>query len=219
MNPSVSVARERLMDWATRGSHMQELKDAKAEFFKATGEVREDEPTFDAWMDAFADWFLCDRPLAGGPPPAQRFLADQGATLPEEDRLSFESFTRTRWSLFLLERLEDGALTVRDLRDAARHRVLERRRVAGVGRGDVMEARLIPRGEDWRFTGQPLFHPPEVRRLVSRVASAARKEGPERFDQAVRSLAVRRLRVDRYRKVDPRKLYEDLVPKRRWLFF
>ena len=135
MNPSVSTARERLMDWATRGPYLLELKDAKAEFFKQTGEVREDEPTFDAWMDAFADWYLCDRSLAGGPPPAQRYLADEGITLGEEERLSFESFTRTRWSLFAVERVAEGALRVRDLQDRERRRVTERRRMEASLRG------------------------------------------------------------------------------------
>lgn len=221
MNPSLAVARERLMAWATRGPMLEQLQAAKKEFFEPTGEVRADEPTFDAWMDAFADWYLCDRRLPQGLTPAEAYLASEECTsLSEEERASFMAFTRTRWSLFMLLKREEGALRVLDLGSLEKQRVVERRRMVGLNRGDIFEARLIPRdGGEWRFTGMPLFHPPQVRRMVLRVVAHARKAGPTQFGEAARALGVRRLRVDRYRKVPPRSLYQDLLPKRHWLFF
>lgn len=212
--------RERLMSWATQGPRLEELKAAKAEFFRLTGEVRAEEPTFDAWMDAFADWFLCDRPLGGGAPPAAQFLADEGGRLNAVERASVEGLTRTRWSLFVVDKHSDNTMVVKDLLDGQRRRVVARRRLVGLNRGDVFEARLQPQdGGAWLFTGMPLFHPPQVRRMVLRVAAHARKGGVAQFGEAVRQLALRRLKVDRYRKVAPKALYQDLMPRRSWLFF
>ncbi|MEW5854210.1 MAG: hypothetical protein AB2A00_35880 [Myxococcota bacterium] len=217
MNPVYPAAREKLMTWATQGARMEELRAAKAEFFQQVGEVRDDEPNFEAWMDAFGDWYLCDRPLRGGPPPAQQFLNENGALLDPEEHAVFEAFTRTRRSLFSLEAVEEGSLRVRDLQTRERHDVVERRKPAGVEAGDIFDARLIPLPGGMQFTGGMIFHPSEVRRMVKVLASRARKEGPERFQAVMGELALRRLRVDRYRKLTPEVVYADLKPKRMWL--
>ena len=212
MTVPVSTLKERLMAWASQGLR-QDMMDARAEFFRQSGEVHDDEPSFDAFMDAFADWFLCDRPTPVVGTPAQRFVTEQAGVLPPDELKLFEAFLKTRPGLFRLLRLMDGQVKVKDLFTKETLTVMERRRMVGVEKGDIFHARLIPMPDGWWFTGMPLFHPNEVNRQIMKVANQARRAGEPAFREATEQLLLRRLKVDRYKRVEAATLYQDMVPK------
>ena len=60
----------------------------------------------------------------------------------------------------------------------------ERRQVAGLEKGDLLEARLLPYEGKLVFSGAFLYHPREARKLilaeVKRLKKAAGKAGPAR---------------------------------------
>jgi hypothetical protein len=192
---------------------------ARAEFFRGTGEVRSDEPTFDAWMDAFANWYLCDRPLSSAQTPVVRFLTEQSGSLTQEEVQHYQALTRTRRSVFHLLKLREGGMLVRDLFHGDKLEIIERRKPLGVQNGEVFDARLAPVMDGWWLMGAPLYHPADVRRMVARIVRSCRKKGVEHFGSVLHELAVRRLRVDRYKRVDAAELYRDMLPPRarQWL--
>ncbi len=212
MTVPVSTLKERLMAWASEGLR-QEMLDARADFFRASGEVHDDEPSYDAFMDAFADWFLCDRPTSVVGTPAQRFCTERAGVLPPDEQKLFEAFLHTRPGLFCLVKLEDGSVRVKDLFTREALTVVERRRMVGVEKGDIFHARLIPMPDGLWFTGMPLFHPAEVRRHIMKVANKARRAGEAEFRAAMEQLLLRRLKVDRYKRVEAVTHYQDMVPK------
>jgi len=216
---SLPQLREALMAWATEGPLRDELVSARAEFFKDTGEVRSDEPTFDAWMDAFVDWYLCERPLSALGTPVERFMKERQGVVPQEELMLYQAFRNTRRSLFKLEKVADGTLGVKDLLTDERLAISERRKPLGVNNGDLFDARILPVDGLWFFTGVPLFHPQECRRQVMRVVAHARKQTPQEMPRVLKELAIRRLRVDRYKRVEPTQLYADLMPKKRFYFW
>jgi hypothetical protein len=201
------------MTWATHGPLREEMVAARADFFRQSGEVHDDEPSYDAFMDAFVDWYLFDRPMAAFGTPAQRFLKEQGGVMAPDELRPFDAFQRTRPGLFRLESLREGEVRVKDLATRERIVVVERRKMVGVDKGDIFHARLIPMEDGQYFTGMPLFHPSSVRRQVMKVANHARRQGTPAFAEACRNLMLRRLKVDRYKRVAPPTLYADMVPK------
>lgn len=207
------------MAWASDGPLREQVLSARTAFFKDTGEVREDEPLFDVFQDAFVDWYLCDLAGQDGLTVAQRFVRDQQGLLPQEELDAMDEFTRTRPSLWVLTKLQNGAVKVRDLLAKETMVVTERRRLAGVQPGDIFNARIIHMGSAWWFTGAPMFHPGQVRHMLKRVASHQRRKQQPKRTELLHTLAARRIRVDRYRRVDPEQHYKDLVPPRRFLFW
>jgi hypothetical protein len=215
----VHALRERIMVWASEGPQRADMLAARSDFFRDTGEVREDEPCFDAYMDAFVDWFVCDHRGADGLTAAERFVRDHRGVLPAEDLAAAGYLTSTRPGLYRLDRVMDGAVVVRNLVSKESVTVTERRRMLGVTKGDVLSARLVETGGQWWFTGAPLFHPAEARTTLGRVAKAQRKKEPHEQSAVFRTISARRIRVDRYRKVSPDHHYKDLAPRRRFLFW
>lgn len=203
------------MAWAGGSQFREELVLAKSEFFKTWGEVRDDEPCFDAFMDAFVDWYLCDRAMAAsGATPAQLFVREQSGTpLTPEEQVWFGAFANTRLGLFRLESFPEGAVVISDLQRKEKLTVVERRKMAGVEKGDLFHGRVIPLPDGLYFTGALLFHPKEMRKGVLKIAHHARRAGPKAFEVACAGLMHRRLKVDRYKRVPPSQLYSDLIPK------
>src|SRR5438132_10857911 len=141
---------ETLIAWAAK--HRDDIVAAKQEYFAFTGEVFEDDSCFESRMQSFFNWYLLDR-ATGDPPltPAQRFLKEQGAHLSGPEKAVFMGFTNSRHSLYEIRNIGVGLIKVRDdqvkVRDAFSGKdfiVTERRKLPGLDKGDLIEARLLP---------------------------------------------------------------------------
>ncbi|MDF1565225.1 MAG: hypothetical protein P1V51_19465 [Deltaproteobacteria bacterium] len=171
---------ERLADWATSEVFRDELQAARERFFGATGEVHEEDAAFESRMSAFSEYYLFDYVLGldhQGRRPVERFLEEQGETLTTEDRAILRGLCNTRNGLFEVRKLRDSDLRVRDLLTGEDLEVHERRRLAGVEKGDLVQTRLVPFREHLIFGRAFIYHPREVRRLLLKTAKRRRKAG------------------------------------------
>lgn len=171
---------ERIAAWATTERFAAEVSAARQAFFDGTGRVHEDDRSFETRMSAFSEWYLFDRALGDDPlgrPPARVFLDEQGAALGDEERPIFEDLTRTRAGLFEIRKVKDAVVVVRDLLEEEDLPVDERRRLPGLGKGDLVQARLVPYAGMTLFGRTFVFHPREARRLVLKAVKQRRKEG------------------------------------------
>jgi hypothetical protein len=198
---------ERLAGWAIGPRFDAEIARARTEFFEGTGAIHEDDHAFEHRMSGLSEYYLMDRPLDGdaaGRTPARLFLEEEGDGLTTGDRSAYRNFTRTLHGVFEIRKLTRDGVVVRDLFTAEDHRVLERRQMTGLGKGDVVEARLIPWDEHLLFSRAFIFHPREARKLVLGWAKRLRKSkaiaGPEARRGAVWTLARTTLVHDRQRQ-------------------
>src|SRR5215469_2100489 len=109
---------DELIAFAGAESRKAELLAAKAEYFRLTGEVFEDDHIFEQRMASFLDYYLFDRRNAEGKTPAEELLEQR--------------------------KLGKGSMRLRELHSGKDYDVTERRHVAGLEKGDLLEARLIP---------------------------------------------------------------------------
>src|SRR5688500_1436969 len=92
---------DKLVAWASAEDRKQDLVSAKAEYFRLTGEVHEDDKSFEMRMASFLDWFLFDRVTPyNNRTPAQQYYDSVQATVPPEDAAIYRGFTETRHGLF-----------------------------------------------------------------------------------------------------------------------
>jgi len=212
---------EKLTHFASAGAYAEELKRARQEFEQRTGELFETDPSFERRIAAFLEWYVLDRFLSFAPnkTPAMLYIEEQapGLTTPEVNRL--RGMTRTVLSLFEFKRAREDRLLVVDLLDGNKLEVYERRKPVGLESGDILEARLVSFDEHPMFSETFTFVPRNAGKAIRKATKVFRKAviPPSRVD-FVHRVAYLTNRTERYKHVDPAKIFSELdayrVPER-----
>ncbi|RMG15376.1 MAG: hypothetical protein D6729_12515 [Deltaproteobacteria bacterium] len=171
---------QRLADWATGEAFRAEVEAARSEFFTRTGQVHEEDQSFESRMAGLLEYYLFDRPLDSdgeGRTPARAFLDRFFEDLTTDERSIFRGFTQTRIGLFEVRKIGQGWVRVRDLFEKEDLEVSERRAIAGLDKGEVFSARLVPWHEKLLFGRSFVFHPGQARRLLLKEIKLRRKRG------------------------------------------
>ena len=195
-----------LTAFATGDPFKDALLEARKDYFSRTGEVFEDDKSFEMRMASFLDYYLFDRPVRGGRTPAQLYLARDGAS--EGERTVARGLSLTVHSLFEVRKLAPDLVRLRDCFTDRDCDVFERRHPAGLGKGDLLEARLIPVDGKLLFSHAFCFHPVEVKKAVLREIQRRRKADPA-FDRRdfIWALSRMRLKFERYRNIAVEDIY------------
>ncbi len=188
-----------------------DLVAARADHDERRGRVFEDEDLWESWSQAFLEWYVLERPLAGSGatpdgsrPPAVLALAEQPDP---ESAAALRALCRSHRSLFEIRALRPGGVDLHDLIGGGEFRVDEARALYGVEVGDVAELRLVG------FAGRVLFgrtfcyHPTGTRDAIARHVARIRSGGGDRR-QAMDFCAGLRVRCERYRHVQAVRVYE-----------
>ncbi|MEN9798038.1 MAG: hypothetical protein RL653_1734 [Pseudomonadota bacterium] len=206
--PSYQPYLEQLTAWATAEDRRADLVAARTAYFQATGEVFEDDKQFEPRMASFLEHYLFDRPHPEtGLTPAQTWFQSRLAVPAEA--APFRCFTETLHGMFEVRKMGAGWLRLRELVLDRDHDVTERRQLAGLARGDVLEARLIPfEGHLW-FSAGFLCHPRLAIPAILREAKRWRKRETGRDPRDFTFECARRaVKAERYHKVPVEKIYD-----------
>ena len=200
---------EKVVAFASADQFRDELIKSKADYFGKTGEIHDDDRSFELRMAGFLDWFIFDRPLAAWQKtPIRLFLDFEGAKLTTPEITPFREFTRTVHSLFEVRKVKDGEVRVTNLADGVEHKVAERRHMAAVEKGDLLEARLIPFTGALYFSRAFVFHPREVRKPILAELKRRKKSGQPPVDQEMVWLLSRMaLKTERYTQIAVENIY------------
>jgi len=203
---------ERVLSWATEGARNEDLLAAKAAHFAARGEPHEEDRSYEVRVNAMLDFYLYDWRLEpGGASTVARFVESEREHCTAEEVAAAEGLAGNRHGLFEVRRVDDGRVRVRDVFDGKDHDVTERRSVAGLEKGDLIEARLIPYQGALLFSGAFLFHPREARKAVlaevKRLRKAAGKGGRPDVGAFLDVLARMAMKIERYRSVRLESIY------------
>jgi hypothetical protein len=211
MDPLPSYQRylDHLIAFASAEPRKAALLEAKADYFQLTGEVFEDDKVFEARMASFLDYYLFDRASKEtGKTPAQELYEEQLRVQPGE-AAAFRGFTETIHGLFEVRKLGGETVRLRELFSARDHDVTERRKMAGLEKGDILEARLIPFGGHLWFSAAFVFHPREATKLILKQVKRLKKNDPAASPRALTWDCSRRaLKAERYKQIAVEKIYD-----------
>lgn len=207
--PQYQSQLDELIAFASAEPRKPDLLNAKAEYFRLTGEVFEDDAIFESRMASFLDYFLFDRKNPEtGKTPAQELFELKHAESPDQ-ALVFRSFTETIHGLFEVRKLGKGMIRLRDLFTEKDYDVTERRQMVGLEKGDILEARLIPFGGHLLFSSAFCYHPKAAVKAIKKEVKRRRKKEPERPAQDLTFEAARRaVKVERYKQIAVEKIYD-----------
>jgi hypothetical protein len=170
---------DRLAAHFAEGAGRAEIAAAREDYFTRSGKVFEDDgDLFESRLASFLEWYVVERPLAGGPPPALQALAD--------DRLGPGARAPLGWiaashrSVFDIAAVAGHTVELEDILGGARFSVVERRSTVGFQVGDLVEARLVWDGQEVVFTKTFLFHPQEAREPVIELVDGLLAKGVSR---------------------------------------
>ncbi len=204
---------DRLLAWATAEARKDELLAAKREHFARHGEPHEEDRSYEARVNGMLDHYLyAYRPSGSRGTTLERFLEAEGASLSPEELGAYRDLGEAVHGLFEVRKIRDGEIRLRDVFTGKDHDVTERRNVAGLDKGDLLEARLLPFGGELFFSGAFLYHPREVRKEilaeVKRIKKAAGRGGSPDVPAFLGVLARMAMKLERYRNVKLESIYD-----------
>jgi hypothetical protein len=180
-----------------------ELAGARELYESRRGVVRQHEELWEPWTQAFLEWFAFEWEGAGGGQPAAHALA-----IERDGRraTALRAWLRSQRALVVIGPHRPGSVRVRDLLGGAAFEVAEQRSMHGVDEGDVAEVRLIGFEGQVRFGRTFLYHPAGTGAALEERVGQLLSQGRGAAD-ILDQCAALRLRTDRYRHVDPVRLY------------
>ena len=208
--PTLQPYLDELIAYGSAEARKPDLLAAKAEYFHLTGDVYEDDKSFEQRMASFLDYYLFDRASGQtGKTPAQELHEERSRTGEADAASRYLSFTQTVHGLFEVCKLGKGMVRLRELFSREDYEVSERRHMVGLEKGDILEARLIPFGGHLLFSGAFCYHPKPACAAIRKEVKRRRKKEPDRPPKELAwECAKMALKVDRYRQIAVEKIYD-----------
>lgn len=200
---------DQLIAFGSEEPRKPDLLAARAEYNRLTGEVYEDDKSFEMRMASFLEFYLMDRAAPSGKTPAQELYLSHASQGPSDVANAFRSFTETIHGLFEVKKLRKDVVRLRELYSGKDYDVTERRQLAGLDKGDILEARLIPYSGLLLFSPAFCYHPREAAKLILKEVKRRRKKEPSRSPkELVWECAKMALKTDRYRQIAVERIYD-----------
>ena len=158
-----------LIEEITQTHRQEDIFEAKKNFQKISGEIFEDDKSFESRMGSFLEWYTFDRIcLESALTPLQQYLRNSSIT-PESRELAEAIFKGTH-GLFIAKKIKNDCVIVIDIMDNEKYRVLENQGSILFNSDDLFEGRLIPYREQYYFTDHFCYHPkPTVGYILSKI--------------------------------------------------
>ena len=214
VQPAYQPLMDRLLGFITQPEHGDELRAGRLEYVRHTGEVFEEDRSFDARIASFLDWFVFDRILAPyGETTVRAYPVKAG--LDEARAATFRVLSRTVHGFFgELRWSRKGSASLIDLPTGVPIRgSLGGAAGAGLSRGDLFEGRLVPFGGALHFSPAFIFHPRVIKPLVVEELARQKREGTATpVQEIIFTLSRMAIRTEHYRYVRLEAIYDFTRP-------
>jgi hypothetical protein len=205
---------DRILEQLARNAYEEEIKRAHNQYFEHMKEVCVDDPSYERLTQCFLHWYVLDRPMDGQWATPLQIYAQRG-NIDEQERTLCNYMASNIHSLFEVLRTEQSRLIIKDLFTLEVLHVSERRKVSGLERSDILEARLYPtsHGKLVFSQGAHLLHPRKVKRVILESVFRSRQKGSPSAQTLIHRLETLTFRFcDRYReRLLPEKIYNELM--------
>ncbi len=176
-----------LIKHAAQERFSEDVAQAKNEYQKQAGEIFEDDLSYENRATAFLEWYLFDHTVSGlEKSPLQIYLDENANKLSEERFGAISAFQNNIHGIFIPKKIREDHVIALNLFDEQEYQVVERQAKTLFNKKDVFEARLLPCGDNYCFSGYFGFHPPETLKFIKKEAgniSKTRKEARKELDR------------------------------------
>lgn len=158
---------EELFEFAAKLIPSEKILEAKKSYQKETGEIYEDDKSYNSRMALFLEWYLFDTYIEDESKTVLENLLDQNSEEWGNDQLkTYKSITESIQALYLVKKVKDDNVKVLNLFTDEIYLVNEKDSRLIFRKNDIFQGRIIYFQQQFQFTGNFCFHPEKTHRYI-----------------------------------------------------
>jgi hypothetical protein len=168
---------EQLFEFAAKAIPSDQILEAKKAYQKETGEIYEDDNSYNSRMALFLEWYLFDDYIIEKSQTPLEILIEENPDVWDRDKLEiYKSITKSIQGLFLVKKVKDETVKVINLFTDESYLVEEKDSRLIFRKNDIFQGRLIYFQEQFHFTGNFCFHPDKTHKYVKQEVKIVNKD-------------------------------------------
>ena len=158
---------EQLFEFVAQHIPSEQIMMAKKEYQKTTGEIYEDDKSYNSRMALFLEWYLLDQYEPGTRQTVLENIIEDNSFSWTPDRLeSYKDVSKNIQALFEIKKVRDNSVTVLDLFTDEKYQIEEEDSKLAFRKNDIFQGRIVPHNDKYFFTGYFCFHPNKTQRYI-----------------------------------------------------
>ena len=158
---------EQLFEFVAQHIPSEQIMMAKKEYQKTTGEIYEDDKSYNSRMALFLEWYLLDQYEPGTRQTVLENIIEDNSFSWTPDRLeSYKDVSKNIQALFEIKKVRDNSVTVLDLFTDEKYQIEEEDSKLAFRKNDIFQGRIVPHNDKYFFTGYFCFHPIKTQRYI-----------------------------------------------------
>ena len=158
---------EQLFEFVAQHIPSEQIMMAKKEYQKTTGEIYEDDKSYNSRMTLFLEWYLLDQYEPGTRQTVLENIIEDNSSSWTPDRLeSYKDVSKNIQALFEIKKVRDNSVTVLDLFTDEKYQIEEEDSKLAFRKNDIFQGRIVPHNDKYFFTGYFCFHPNKTQRYI-----------------------------------------------------
>ena len=158
---------EQLFEFVAQHIPSEQIMMAKKEYQKTTGEIYDDDKSYNSRMALFLEWYLLDQYEPGTRQTVLENIIEDNSFSWTPDRLeSYKDVSKNIQALFEIKKVRDNSVTVLDLFTDEKYQIEEEDSKLAFRKNDIFQGRIVPHNDKYFFTGYFCFHPNKTQRYI-----------------------------------------------------
>ena len=158
---------EQLFEFVAQHIPSEQIMMAKKEYQKTTGEIYEDDKSYNSRMALFLEWYLLDQYEPGTRQTVlENIIEDNSSSWPPDHLESYKDASKNIQALFEIKKVRDNSVTVLDLFTDEKYQIEEEDSKLAFRKNDIFQGRIVPHNDKYFFTGNFCFHPNTTQRYI-----------------------------------------------------
>ncbi|OFZ30360.1 MAG: hypothetical protein A2622_08080 [Bdellovibrionales bacterium RIFCSPHIGHO2_01_FULL_40_29] len=199
---------QKLIGHYTSEAFIDELTQAKKEFFGNTGSLDENKPHYNLRMHQFYEWYFLTRPLKSYmKTPLEVCTLHRELRLSPEDEQVIEILRDHRHSIFEFLKVKKDEVFLKDLFKNEKITVHHTDLIFGFDTKEFFEARLVKIDKNFYFLKSFCFHPESAQKFISAEVKVHQKNRDLNLETFLLRLNKMRYKFEQYKHVKPELIY------------
>lgn len=158
---------EQLFEFAAKSIPSEQILEAKKSYQKETGEIYEDDKSYNSRMALFLEWYLFDNYAADSSKTILETLLEDNPEAWDSDKFNiYNAIKESIQALFQVKKVKDDSVKVLNLFTDETYLVQEKDSRLIFRKNDIFQGRVIFFQEQFHFTGNFCFHPEKTHKYI-----------------------------------------------------
>jgi len=158
---------EQLFEFIAQHIPSEQIMMAKKEYQKTTGEIYEDDTSYNTRMALFLEWYLLDQYEPRTRRTILENIIEENSTSWTLDRReAYKEISNNIQALFEIKKVRDNSVTVLDLFTDEKYLVDEEDSKLAFRKNDIFQGRIVSHQGKYFFTGYFCFHPNKTQQYI-----------------------------------------------------